>query len=269
MESPRLLNAHLPNIARIAVAVVAAAAVSWCIAAAATIPTVLYGSRTLVAVEPLLQTLQMAYVISGTTLDVDGHRFPKPLVQLKGVDMADAVDLAHFLHLDLTKKNGVLVFSSKQSPDATQSAPPSQADLDALRTRLLDALNDHRLSIGRPPLRIDPVAEEAAQYQAEDMARTAKMQHADSTGRSPMQRYAAMGGRASSYAENVGWYGLDVSGNAQLWSAVSKLDAQMMAEVPPDDGHRETILSPQYESVGIGVSVGPHGLYLAEDFSGD
>jgi uncharacterized protein YkwD len=259
----------LPSIARIAGAVAAAAAITWCVAAAASIPTVVDGPRTLVAVEPLLQTLQLAYVISGTKLDVNGHRFPQPLVERDGMDMADAVELAHFLHLGLTKKNGVLVFSSKQSPDATQSAPPPQADLDALRTRLLDALNDHRRSTGRPPLRIDPVAEEAAQYQAEEMSRTAKMQHEDSTGRTPMQRYAAMGGRAEWYAENVGWYGLDVSGNAELWTAVSKLDAQMMAEVPPDDGHRENILSPQYDAVGIGVSVGPHGLYLAEDFSGE
>jgi uncharacterized protein YkwD len=95
------------------------------------------------------------------------------------------------------------------------------------------------------------------------------MQHEDSTGRTPMQRYAAMGGHAGWYAENVGWYGLDVSGNTELWTAVSKLDAQMMAETPPDDGHRENILSPVYDAVGIGVSVGPHGLYLAEDFSGD
>jgi len=163
----------------------------------------------------------------------------------------------------------VLVFSSIETPAASQSAPPSQADLDAVRSRLLDALNDHRREAGRPPLRVDAVAEQAAQYQADDMARTAKMQHEDSTGRTPMQRYAAMGGRAGWYAENVGWYGLDVSGQTELWTAVSKLDAQMMAEQPPDDGHRENILSATYDAVGIGVSVSQNGLYLAEDFSGE
>jgi len=262
------LNTCLHGLARIVAGVLAAAALSWCIAAAATIPTIIEGSRTLVAVEPLLQTLQLSYVIAGTTLSVDGRRYPDDLVERDGMDMADAVTFARFLHLKLSKKNGVLLFSSTQAPDTAQVAPPTQADLDTVRGKLLDTLNDHRSEDGLSALHVDPIAQEAAQYQAEDMARTAKMQHEDSTGRTPMQRYGAMGGRAGWYAENVGWYGLDVSGDTQLWMAVSKLDAQMMAEQPPNDGHRENILSTRYDGVGIGVAVGPHGLYLAEDFSG-
>jgi uncharacterized protein YkwD len=262
------LIARTPKIARIIGALSIAAALSWCIAAAATIPTVIDGRRTLVAVEPLLQTLQLTYVIRGTELNVDGRRYPQPLVERDGMDMADAADLARFLHLSLTKKNHVLVFSSAQSPDATESSPPSPADLDALRQELLATLNDHRIALGREPLHFDPIAQQAAQYQSEDMSRSAVMRHEDASGRTPMQRFAAMGGRADWYAENVGWYGLDVTGKSELWSAVSKLDAQMMAEQPPNNGHRETILSQQYEAVGIGVTVGPHGLYLAEDFVG-
>jgi len=42
----------------------------------------------------------------------------------------------------------------------------------------------------------------------------------------------------------------------------------MMAEQPPNDGHRENIVSPNYDAVGIGVAVGPGGVYLTEDFTG-
>jgi uncharacterized protein YkwD len=262
------LIARTPNIARIFGAFAIAAALTWCIAAAATIPTIVDGRRTLVAVEPLLQTLQLAYVIRGTELNVDCRRYPKPLVERDGMDMADATDLARFLHLSLTKNKNVLVFSSVQLPDASESSPPSPADLDGLRQELLATLNEHRTALGRAPLHFDPIAQQAAQYQSEDMSRAAVMRHEDASGRTPMQRFAAMGGRADWYAENVGWYGLDVTGKRELWSAVSKLDAQMMAEQPPNDGHRETIISQQYGGVGIGVTVGPHGLYLAEDFVG-
>ena len=182
--------------------------------------------------------------------------------------MADAAVIARFLHLDLARKNGVLVFSTPAAPTNADSAPPPLADLEAVRDELLASLNAHRQSMGRAPLRIDRVTQQAAQYQADDMARAAEMRHEDARGRTPMQRYAAMGGAAEWYAENVGWNGLDVSGRSELWKAVSKLDAQMMAERPPEDGHRKNILAEQYDAVGIGLSVGPNGVYLAEDFSG-
>jgi uncharacterized protein YkwD len=258
----------LARLAKIAGAIFGACAITWCIAQAGTIPTVVDGKQTLVAVEPLLQTLQLGYVITGTTLVVDGRRFPQPLVERDGMSMADAATLAQFLHLSLTRKNGTLVFATPQSPDASGSAPPSAADLNTIRSELLDALNEHRSTQGLTPLQVDPIAERAAQYQADDMSANAVMRHQDASGRTPMQRYDAMGGNAMHYAENVGWYGLDVTGGADMWKAVGKLDAQMMAEQPPDDGHRRNILSGAYDAVGIGLAVGPHGLYLAEDFVG-
>lgn len=260
--------ADLPRLAKIVVAIFGACAITWCIAQASTIPTVVEGKQTLVAVEPLLQTLQVGYVISGTTLVVDGRRFPQPLVEREGMSMADAAQLAQFLHLSLTRKSGTIVFSSAPPQDASSGRPPSAADVDAIRAELLDALNAHRSVLGLAPLHVDPVAQEAAQYQADDMSANAVMRHQDATGRTPMQRYYAMGGNAMRYAENVGWYGLDVTGSADMWKAVDKLDAQMMAEQPPDDGHRRNILSGAYDGVGVGVAVGTHGLYLAEDFVG-
>jgi uncharacterized protein YkwD len=266
--APRLSMMRDRASMRLAAAILATAAVSWCVAYADTIPAMPDGSRTLVAVEPLLRSLQLPYSIDGAKLDVDGRHYPQALVVRGGADFVDAHAIAAFLHLRLTRQNGVLVFASQQVAAPTAPQPPSQADVDALRAQLLDALNEHRRLTGQRPLGTDPLAQEAAQYQAQDMAQAAAMRHADASGRSPMQRYEAMGGRAGWYAENVGWYGLDVSGHDAIWMALSKLDAQMMAEQPPDDGHRRNILSPQYEAVGIGISVAQSGLYLAEDFVG-
>ncbi len=92
------------------------------------------------------------------------------------------------------------------------------------------------------------------------------MRHEDSGGRTPMTRYTAFGGRAALYGENVAFYGDTISESDAAWHAVSKLDAMMMAEQPPTDGHRENILSPDYRAIGVGVAVGPNGLYIAEDF---
>ncbi len=149
-------------------------------------------------------------------------------------------------------------------------APASQArpedPVPAIRARLINQLNAHRREFGLTPLVDDPIAQKAAQYQAQDMESNGVMRHEDSSGRTPMGRYVAFGGHASLYGENVAFYGDSISEADAAWQAVSKLDEMMMAERPPSDGHRENILSPDYKAVGIGVAVGPNGLYIAEDF---
>ena len=137
---------------------------------------------------------------------------------------------------------------------------------NAVRARLINQINAHRRAYGLAPLSLDPIAQRAAQFQAQDMEANGVMRHQDSSGRTPMRRYVAFGGHASLYGENVAYYGDTISESDAAWQAVSKLDEMMMSERPPSDGHRENILSPDYKTIGIGVAVGPNGLYIAEDF---
>lgn len=232
------------------------------------IPTYIVGNRTLVAVEPLLRSLQIGYDIEGTSLKVDGRQYPKPLVERDGYELVDAAEIAQFLHVSLTKRNGQLVFATIQPPGVASPGPPAAADLFALRSQLLDTLNAHRRSIGIAALRVDAIAQAAAQAHAEDMARDGIVRHGDAKGYSPMTRYMVRGGHAMTYAENVAWYGLNTIDRASLSAELAKLDAQMMAETPPNDGHRRSILSPAYDGVGIGIAIAPSGLYLTEDFAG-
>ena len=256
------------SVLRVLFATCAAASVFWCVARAADIPMVVDGGHTLVAVEPLLRSLQIGYDIDGVTLDVDGRRYPQPLLVRSGVDYVDAYDIAHFLRLSVTDRSGVLVYSAGEGQAHVQPAPPAEPDLDAVRDQLVAAINDHRASMGGAPLVIDPIAQAAAQAQALDMALAAQIRHQDAQGRSPMQRYSELGGRASWYGENVGWYSLDVFGRSALWNVINTLDAEMMSERPPDDGHRKNILSSRFQAVGVGICLSPSGIYLAEDFVG-
>jgi len=42
----------------------------------------------------------------------------------------------------------------------------------------------------------------------------------------------------------------------------------MMAEKPPDDGHRRNILSTSYALIGVDVLIDAHhGIWLTEDFA--
>ena len=149
--------------------------------------------------------------------------------------------------------------------DASAQAPAGKY-VQPIGDRLIQQINAHRASVGLSPLQQDPIAQQAAQLQAQDMEINGVMQHQDRAGRSPMTRYAALGGHPSVYGENVASYGDAVTQAEAQWHIIAKLDGMMMAEKPPSDGHRENILSRDYTAVGVGVAVGPHGLFVAEDF---
>jgi uncharacterized protein YkwD len=152
-------------------------------------------------------------------------------------------------------------------PFATPIAQQGPEDpVAGVRARLINQINAHRRAAGLTILSPDPLAQQAAQLQAQYMETSGTMRHEDSDGRSPMERYLELGGRASLYGENVAYYGDSFTETEAVWAAVSKLDAMMMAERPPSDGHRENILSPAYRGIGIGVAIGPNGIYIAEDF---
>ncbi|HEY7993305.1 MAG TPA: CAP domain-containing protein [Candidatus Eremiobacteraceae bacterium] len=232
------------------------------------IPTVVENGHTYVAVEPLLRDLEIGYDIEGSHLAVNGRSYPHALVEINGIAMANARDLAAFVNLKLTDDHGNLVFGQPQTPAPSHAQAPPESDLDAVRTQLIALLDEHRNEQGVGPLGIDPRAQAAAQAHALDMARDGVLRHVDPDGRTPFDRYHAQGGHCRFYAENVAWYGLADASRAALSSAIEKLDSQMMAERPPDDGHRANIVSPIYDSVGIGIAVGPGGIFLTEDFSG-
>jgi uncharacterized protein YkwD len=151
--------------------------------------------------------------------------------------------------------------------DAIPTVPIPRSELKQLRDELITQLNEHRARVGVEPLGVDPIAEQAAQFQAADMLNAGQLRHQDSSGRLPFARYQALGGKTDYYGENVGFRSPGVVDPVLLWEVLSKLDAQMLAEVPPNDGHRRNILSTHFTAVGIGVAVGPNGVYMCEDFS--
>jgi uncharacterized protein YkwD len=76
-------------------------------------------------------------------------------------------------------------------------------------------------------------------------------------------RQSAQGVRWSFAAENIGWSSRLNTAGAQ------RIEAAMLAETPPNDGHRQNILSRQANSIGIDVVLdSAHGkLWLTEDFA--
>ncbi len=140
---------------------------------------------------------------------------------------------------------------------------------DYWRTFTLSLINKSREEHGLKPLGLDPTLNELSQTHANDSAthyddasnesrRATYIVHLSSDGRTLGDRARDQGiTNASRFGENVGLrYRSDFADvHAVIMEGLTFMHDSMMAEVPPDDGHRVTILRPEYTHVGIGLEL--------------
>jgi uncharacterized protein YkwD len=147
------------------------------------------------------------------------------------------------------------------------SAPYADHEPDA-KVALLARINADRAAAGVPPVAVDLVAAKAGDAFCLDAARTGVMGHWDVAGRAPYDRYADAGG--------ADWHGENFSGTSrrgeafrrgELVGLVLEAHGRMMAEKPPDDGHRRAILDPLWTHVGIGIALEGGEFRMTEEFT--
>ena len=149
---------------------------------------------------------------------------------------------------------------------AVQRRKFSDEDLPAAREFLLNLINADRLKAGLSQLQLDDLANKVATAHAQDMARGQFLSHWGSDGRKHYHRFAFAGGtdavqENASAATNI--QSLTPEG---IFEDLRDMHASMMAEVPPRDGHRKTILDPFHTHVGFGLSFNGYNLRLDELF---
>ena len=133
-----------------------------------------------------------------------------------------------------------------------------------VREKLLNLLNDERAAAGLNRLQLDDLASKVATDHANDMIRGQFLSHWGSDGRNAYHRYSFAGG-IDALQENVG-----LAENIQSLAPNSvhrdflDIHQDMFSEVPPDDGHRRTILDAHHSHVGFGLAFQGHNLRLDE-----
>lgn len=136
------------------------------------------------------------------------------------------------------------------------------------KARLLERLNRERRAAGVAPVAYDLLGASVGDAFCLDAATSRTSGHWDTAGRPPYLRWALAGG-VDYHGENVS--SLTRTGGEVEESEVSRLllDAhdQMMAERPPDDGHRRTVLDPEWTHVGIGAAVAGGEFRMVEEYS--
>ncbi len=135
------------------------------------------------------------------------------------------------------------------------------------KRRLLRRLNADRAASGAPPLAYDLLAAKVGDDFCLDAVRGGFVGHWDPAGRPPYLRWALAGG-VDFHAENVGSVsrkGWNVA-EGEIAALLLDLHERMMAERPPDDGHRRALLDPAWTHVGIGVASAGGELRMSEEF---
>jgi uncharacterized protein YkwD len=137
---------------------------------------------------------------------------------------------------------------------AAQSQAPVFPSPEEIERDLLRALNGERTGRGLPAVGLSPALSRLAKAHSAEMAEREVLAHESAAGRSFTERMIAAGLAFAAGAENV----------ARSGTHVAAFIHQSFMDSP---GHRENILNPLFDEVGIGIVRGRDGAYyVTEDF---
>lgn len=150
---------------------------------------------------------------------------------------------------------------------SAQSVPTAEAPLEH-RLQLVAQINQDRREAGVPPVEYSAELARAAAAHCQEMLREGYMSHWDRAGRKPYLRYSQAGIRDATQ-ENV-WSLWQTNFDTSAYGvrqAMREAHRSFMAEQPPFDGHRRSVLDPRHTHVGIGVAYDARGMRLVELFA--
>ncbi|MCX7894740.1 MAG: CAP domain-containing protein [Thermoanaerobaculum sp.] len=146
---------------------------------------------------------------------------------------------------------------------AVAAGPPEIAEL--ARRQVLQRVNQARHEQGLAPLQRDPLLERVGEVFCQKLLAEGSSGHFAADGVPPYLRYLLAGGTGF-HRQNVGSYQTTGSLDPQeVPSLALQLTEAMLAEQPPQDGHRRTLLEPTATSLGVGLAYSRQRLVLVHE----
>ena len=162
---------------------------------------------------------------------------------------------------------GITISITQGTPTTTGSQAQGTAEEQQLAQRLLKQINQDRAANNLPALAWEPRLERSAHLHDLVMAAGCGLMHQCPNEPDPGTRISKQGVQWQTVGENIGEGGPVLSNDAD-WNMVLMLHQDMMAEKPPDDGHRRNLLSKDFHRIGISIYIDTHNtLWLTEDFA--
>ncbi|MFI5892968.1 CAP domain-containing protein [Actinoplanes sp. NPDC051513] len=161
------------------------------------------------------------------------------------------------------KKTSVTPKPSKSSKKAAASVPQTG---DNILDSVLAHINAARVDEGLSPLTIDANLSKASALHNQLMINGCGLEHQCSGESGLGERFSAQGVKWSSAGENIG-FGSSGSSEAQIIRAANGLTDSMLAEVPPNDGHRKNLLNTGFKRIGLSIVRDSQGItWMTQDF---
>jgi hypothetical protein len=137
---------------------------------------------------------------------------------------------------------------------------------DALRLELFERINEVRLAHGLAPLQKDPVAFRVAQQHCARQIFDGSYGHFATDGLAPYHRYSSAGGNDGLLENTASWSADTPYADDEIRDLAERSLLAMLAEEPPDDGHRRAILDPWATHLGTGVAWRGGEVRIAHEF---
>ena len=145
------------------------------------------------------------------------------------------------------------------------SAPPPVTS-SAVLTAVLADINQARAAAGLPALTIDAQLSKASAVHNQLMINGCGLEHQCPGEQGIGPRFSVQGVQWTRAGENIG-FGSSGSSETAMIAAANGLTADMLAEKPPDDGHRQNLLSSSFQRIGLSVvRDGAGRTWMVQDF---
>lgn len=136
-----------------------------------------------------------------------------------------------------------------------------------LRAEFVRLVNHDRARYGLPPVQLDVQSSAMADAYCRAQIRNGTTGHFTTDGEAPYMRYSFAGGNDGLSENAAAWSANYSFSDRSLYDMMRRSEAAMMAEVPPHDGHRRTILDPAATNVGIGLAWERGEFRLTQEFT--
>lgn len=138
------------------------------------------------------------------------------------------------------------------------ASPVAHSDIDETRTTLrqhvLKLINRDRQLYNLPPVALDLEASSIGDAYCARQIEDGTNGHYTIDGQPPYMRYSLAGGNDGVSENAAAWSANYAFSERALYEMASRSQDAMMAEMPPKDGHKRTILDPHATHVGIGLA---------------
>jgi uncharacterized protein YkwD len=152
----------------------------------------------------------------------------------------------------------------KSTKAPVKPAPPSTGS--AIINAVLAHINAARSDAGLSAYTFSASLSKASALHNQKMINGCGLEHQCSGEAGIGPRFSAQGVQWTSAAENIG-FGSSGSSDAAIIQAANGLTDSMLAEKPPNDGHRKNLLAPGLKRIGLSVVRDSKGVtWMTQDF---